>query len=93
MAATRLAKSIMEQFAGMSAECYLPLTFGELEIGDRYIGIPLPGDNSGHGGFRGTYNVFKKIRRDFNPDRPNALRISDRVKTYNPAEMAVIKLR
>lgn len=36
------------------------LTFGDLKIGDFFIGFPVPGDNSGHGGFLGTQVVFKK---------------------------------
>lgn len=37
-----------------------PLTFGELNVGDKFIGIPVPGDNNGHGGLRGGYHLFCK---------------------------------
>lgn len=37
------------------------LTFGELKVGDRFIFFPSDGDNSGHGGYLGTHNVFIKI--------------------------------
>ena len=39
-----------------------PLTFGDLKIGDLFIGFPLDGDDSGHGGFRGKHKVFRKTR-------------------------------
>jgi len=37
-----------------------PLTFGELAVGDCFIGFPIDGDDSGHGGFRETHNLFWK---------------------------------
>jgi len=39
----------------------MPLTYGELERGDKFIYFPLDGDDSGHGGFRGGSNVFMKL--------------------------------
>jgi len=40
-----------------------PLTFGELEIGNKYIAFPYPGDNEGHGGFRRGSYLFEKIEK------------------------------
>jgi hypothetical protein len=37
------------------------LSLADLSVGDHYIGFPLPGDNSGHGGYLGTSHVFQKI--------------------------------
>jgi hypothetical protein len=37
------------------------LTFGALAVGDHFIGFPLPGDNSGHGGYLGAHRLFVKI--------------------------------
>ena len=37
------------------------LTLGELEVGDMFIVFPEPGDNDGHGGFKGAMNIFEKI--------------------------------
>lgn len=37
------------------------LTFEDLKIGDRFIAFPLPGDNSGHGGYKGAHWIFMKI--------------------------------
>lgn len=38
------------------------LTFGDLEVGDHFIGFPMPGDNSGHGGYLRGEILFKKQR-------------------------------
>lgn len=45
----------------MPDECFEPLTFGELKVGQKFIGLPLPGDNNGHGGFRSAHYIFTKI--------------------------------
>ena len=37
------------------------LTFGDLKVGDKFIAFPSDGDNSGHGGYLGSHNVFMKI--------------------------------
>lgn len=37
------------------------LTFGDLEKGDKFICFPTDGDNSGHGGYLGSQNVYIKI--------------------------------
>lgn len=37
------------------------LTFGDLKPGDFFIAFPEDGDNSGHGGYLGSQNVFLKI--------------------------------
>lgn len=55
-AGPRLKSDWME----MPGECFEPLTFGELKIGQKFIGLPLPGDNHGHGGFRGAHYIFTK---------------------------------
>ena len=38
------------------------LTFSELSVGDSFIVFPEPGDNAGHGGYKGSHNVFKKMK-------------------------------
>lgn len=43
---------------------YTTLSFGDLRIGDHFIAMPLPGDNSGHGGFLGAHNLLVKIGGD-----------------------------
>ena len=36
------------------------LTFGDLEVGEFFIWFPQPGDNSGHGGYLGAKELFRK---------------------------------
>lgn len=36
------------------------LTFGELEAGQKFICLPEPGDNNGHGGLKGAHFIFTK---------------------------------
>ncbi len=38
------------------------LVFEDLDIGDTFILFPMPGDNSGHGGYKGGSWVFEKIK-------------------------------
>ena len=42
-------------------EDHKKLQFGDLQVGDCFIGFPLPGDNSGHGGYLASSNVFRKL--------------------------------
>ena len=44
----------------MSEQCFEPLTFGELMVGQKFICLPCPDDNHGHGGFKGTHYIFTK---------------------------------
>jgi len=54
-------KSIFSKLVKMPRSFYDALTFGELEIGDKFIRLPVPGDNAGNGGFRIWYNAAIKI--------------------------------
>jgi hypothetical protein len=46
-----------------------PLTFGELRPGDFFIGFPVDGDDSGHGGYRNGSYLFIKLRDGVGCDR------------------------
>jgi len=61
MGASESARTLKERFVEKPAELFECLTFGELEAGDKFIALPIPGDNEGHGGFRIAHNVFVKI--------------------------------
>lgn len=39
------------------------LTFGELAVGDHFIGFPTPGDNSGHGGYLTGHRLWRKTEQ------------------------------
>lgn len=69
-----------------------PLTFGELEKGDKFIGFPLDGDDSGHGGFRGAHYVFIKLSGDVGSRGENAIRQCDGTLSGMPSSMKVIKI-
>lgn len=44
----------------MILELNQKLTFDELDHGEHFICWPIPGDNSGHGGYLGAQRVFVK---------------------------------
>lgn len=55
---------LQQELLASPAEHFETLTFGELQPGDWYICLPLPGDNDGHGGYRGLnryYGLFKPL--------------------------------
>lgn len=63
----------------MSDEDFEPLTFKELGNGESFITLPMPGDNSGHGGLRGAHYLFIKI--------------NDKKESGFTEEMLVIKIQ
>ena len=84
------------------AECFEALTFADLEIGDKFIEFPYPGDNHGHGGFLNGGYLFVKL-----PDIPrtffcseggtvsfvdNAMRIVDEMVIDCTPELLVLKV-
>ncbi len=91
---TKLAEHLKETFSRMPAEMYEPLTFGELKKGDKFISIPVPGDNHAHGGFREEHHMFIKVEavvgsRNINK---NAVRLQDGTFSMMPDEMLVVKI-
>jgi len=58
------------------------LTFGELNAGDRFIGLPQPGDDGGH-------YIFQKIE---GAGRDNAMRQKDGILSCMPDSMPIIKV-
>ena len=78
----------------MSAEMYEPLAFGDLKQGDKFIALPIPGDNSGHGGFKGAQYIFVKIKKISGPcgSYDNAVKIKSGTFSMVPDSMSVIKV-
>ena len=69
------------------------LTFGDLEPGDHFIGFPLPGDDSGHGGYLGAHRLFVKTRAFAPPVYENSgVASSDGGLSVFPNTMHVIKV-
>ena len=73
-----------------------PLTFGELRLGKKFIGFPLDGDDSGHGGFRGVHTIFIKFGQDeskpFEIPSDNAMTVRDGIPSHMPKGMRVIEV-
>ena len=70
------------------------LTFGDLQPGDHFIGFPLPGDDSGHGGYLGAHRLFVKTRA-FAPAvyENSGVACSDGGLSVFPNTMHVIKVQ
>lgn len=69
-------------------------TFGELNIGDHFICFPLPGDNSGHGGYRVEHFVFVKTKADVTDMYKNGVgyNVQRGIAATFPHSMPVLKV-
>jgi hypothetical protein len=70
------------------------LTFVGLAVGDHFISFPLPGDNSGHGGYLGEHFVFVKTKTDV-PDMYGNGAANDMrrgIESTFPHSMSVLKV-
>ena len=47
----------------MPDQFFVALTFGQLKVNQCFIFLPKPGDNHGHGGFKGSSYIFKKTQK------------------------------
>lgn len=67
------------------------LKFKDLQIGDKFIGFPLPGDNEAHGGYKGGHVLYSRVKQ--NSDGCNARRSVDgKICSNFPLDMHVIKI-
>lgn len=72
-----------------------PLTFGELLVGESFIGFPLDGDDEGHGGYRQGSYVFiktKPMKTEFKGYFINAKRSADNNMSAFPDTMQILKI-
>ena len=70
------------------------LRFKDLDISDKFICMPSPGDDAGHGGFKGTSYIFMKIEPILIPgSKENAVRLSNGIFSSMPPDMPVIRVR
>lgn len=95
--ASQQAEKLKEKFDTSTAEECEPLTFGDLEEGDQFICFPLPGDNSGHGGFKkGSYLFTKESMEVTNTSTSvtsgNGIRNVDKNISSFPLSMIVLKV-
>ena len=65
-----LGKEIKNMFVRATQEECEPLTFGDLEKGDKFIIMPVPGDNRGHGGFLSGFDLLVKVYPICHPVNP-----------------------
>lgn len=80
-------------------DCFETLTFGELAVGQKFIALPLPGDNGGHGGLRGVYFILTKTRHSVSSEfgmpyvKPYGQAVNSRSIVSNcPHSMPVIRV-
>ena len=71
------------------------LIFGDLSVGVTFICFPSDGDDDGHGGLRGTHNMFIKTSMYYNSrgHEGNAMRVSTGGVSNMADSIAVIKVR
>ena len=89
---------VRNQWLGATFSDCEPLTFGDLERGERFISMPRPGDNSGHGGLLDGAWIFMKIgpvvaKGRFNSILDNAVRLIDGVLSHMSDSMLVYKVQ
>lgn len=90
----RNLKRILMFATNMNEECWEGLEFGDLVTGDRYISLPIPGDNSKPGsGFKSIYYLFQKIKVVKKDDELyNSIELSRGRLTLTPTTVPVIKI-
>jgi len=88
----------------MSAENCAPLTFRDLQVGQKFICFPEPGDNQGHGGLKSAHFLFEKTLQQipnengvavYHPKCPHgrSKRLIDGVINDIPLSMLVILVK
>lgn len=88
-----LGNMLKQKWASASATDCEPLTFGDLQRGDRFIVMPSPGDNSGHGGLLGDSVLFIKTDKICHPEFPmNCLWIYNGTPVFILDNQLVIKI-
>lgn len=92
---TRVNASVVKAaWMKMPDDFFEVLTFGELGIGQKFISLPRPGDNSGHGGFRGAHNLFaktlQKAEMKYGTPHGSATNVKRGVSSDFPDSMPVI---
>ena len=97
--ASEEAIRLKAQWMEMPEEFFETMTFGELMPGQPFIGLPLPGDNDGHGGLRVGCRVFSKTHQrveavaGLSHDIPTGKAVNNLgITSYFPDSMPVILL-
>ena len=96
---TELGKKVRGEWIKAQDSYCEPLTFGDLSAGDKFISMPIPGDNAGHDGFLGCSWLFKKIEPTGDASEPlavpyyNAVRLVDSNLSHMFDNMWVYKVQ
>ena len=88
----RNGRLVKKRWTSTVSEMFDKLTFRELKEGNRFISFPLPGDNRGHGGFRGTNYIFQKLSMSEGSHGENSVRLIDGTLSRMPDGMLVLKV-
>ena len=56
--------NIKTSWIDLPDDCFKTLTFGELKDNQKFIFLPQPGDNNGHGGLKGAHYMFTKTHQN-----------------------------
>lgn len=67
-------------------------TFDELAIDACFIVFPSDGDDSGHGGFRGRYRLFRKTHGTTQNALPNSIAVGTGAPSHWPDHVRVLEI-
>lgn len=89
----RLGEELKQEWDRASATDCEPLLLGDLKMGDKFIAMPSPGDNHGHGGLLGGSHLFIKGEKIYRPRFTNRCTcVCDGTSTLLPDIMFIIKI-
>jgi hypothetical protein len=89
----RNLRRILMFATNMNDECWEGLEFGDLAVGDKYISLPIPGDNSKPGsGFKNTYSLLQKIQLIEESHEYNSVELKTGRPIHSPQDLPVIKI-
>ena len=90
---TSLGKEVRDLFMKATRRECEPLVCGDIEKGNKFIVMPIPGDNSGHGGLLNGSWLFLKTEEICHPISPtNCIRLCDGTHEFIRDEEFVIKV-
>ncbi len=84
--------NLKQEWMEMHPSCFETISFKDIKESEKFIALPQPGDNSGHGGFKKASYIFQKLRMSQGSNRENAVRVSDGTLSDFPDSMMVLKV-
>lgn len=90
---SELGKKVREEFVESTARDCEPLVFEDLQKGDKFIFLPTPGDNGGHGGLLSSSFLLLKTEKICHPEFPtNCIRLCDGTSLFARNNEFVLKV-